>query len=155
MYVYTVDAHFRLLLGVFYIQGDFYPSHLTNCTFRNTSDPSSYTDGGVLFINSSSYWNFSINRCIFTQCKGFMGGVIFLGSLSPSIIINCCRFEMNTASYGYDIYALKSACFSPNTIRESCSTISAASIFCDISSVLGMMKDCEREIVFYFILFLI
>jgi hypothetical protein len=74
--------------------------------------------------------------------------------LSPcSIIINRCRFENNSAIRGVDIYNPSSSCFSPNTITETCSSLSNG-IFCNTSVISEIVTICEKKIVcilFYFI----
>jgi hypothetical protein len=133
--------------GIFSIESDLYPSCIINTTFKNISDPSLFTDGGVLFVNTSSYTNFTIDRCIFSFCNGYYGGAIYLDSLSPSIVINRCRFENNRATYGTDIYVFSSKCFSPNTITNSCTTSRINNTFCSLVSFSGFLTSCLREIV--------
>jgi hypothetical protein len=142
-----------IFLGVLYIESDFNPSFLINTTFRNVSDPSSYTDGGVLYMNSLSYDNFTIDRCIFTLCTGYYGGAIFLDTLSPSIIINRCRFLDNTAVYGHDIYVSSSSCFNPNTIINSCSASRIFNIKCDMLDYFKITEPCYKDIVLFIIFF--
>jgi hypothetical protein len=140
-----------LYIGIFCIECSLYPSYIKNTTFRNISDPSAYTDGGILYLNTKSYSNnFTIDRCIFSTCIGYYGGVIYLGSLSPSIKITRCRFEQNEGIYGNDIYASSSSCFSPNTIFDTCTTGIYTGIYCALEMSSITKIPCFEDIVLYF-----
>jgi hypothetical protein len=139
-----------LISGIFYIQNNLYPSYFTNTTFKNISDPSSFTDGGVLYMNSLSYTNFTIDRCIFALCRGYYGGVIYLDFLSPWIRIKRCRFEGNVGEYGNDIYVSSASCFLPNTISATCSTTLPLSIYCLSYYVSRIINPCYKNIVFFY-----
>jgi hypothetical protein len=136
-----------LISGILYLKGNFYPSHLLNTSFKNISDPSLYTDGGVLYVSSLSYMNLTIDRCIFSSCRGYYGGVIYLDYFSPWIIINRSRFEENEATFGNDIYSSNSSCFSPNTISNSCTTSVLKDTYCLLSTISKILKPCYKDIV--------
>jgi hypothetical protein len=147
--------HFTFIyitLGIFCIEGNLYPSFIMNTSFRNISDPSLYTDGGVLYLNSSSYENFTIDRCIFALCRGFCGGAIYLGSFSPWIKINRCLFDGNIANNGSDIYVSRTSCFSDVVINNSCTTMFRTSITC-FSVYINGIPPCSIRIVFFFIFY--
>lgn len=98
--------------------------------------------------------NFSINECLFMMCRGYFGGVIYLDSLSPWIIINRCRFEMNNATYGYDIYVYSHACFTTKTVTSSCSTFLRFSVSCVGVDRFEFMPPCSsRTVLFLFFFF--
>jgi hypothetical protein len=110
----------------------------------------------VLFVNTSSYNNLTLERCIFSSCRNFYyGGALYLDSSSPFININRCRFENNYASYrGYDIYVSTSSCFSETDIViDSCTTsTSTTSVYCSSSSKT-LLTLCEDKIVLQHIFF--
>jgi hypothetical protein len=143
-----------LILGLFYIESNFYPSCITNSTFKNISDLSLFTDGGVLYLNSLSYMNFTVDRCIFVWCSAYCGGAIYLGGLSPWIVINRSRFENNIGIYGSDVYAWGSVCFSPNTITNTCTTNLRTSVFCFLTATTILETACYGNIVLFVILFI-
>jgi hypothetical protein len=57
------------------------------------------------------YSSFTINRCIFTNCKASLGGVLFLEENIPYIFLTHTRFENNDANDGDDICAYTLPCF--------------------------------------------
>jgi predicted outer membrane repeat protein len=104
--------------GIFYIYGNLSsssPSSLTDSTFANISFASNFagTNGGAVCIDvSDGYSSFTIDCCVFTECKGRYGGALYLGPDTPYIYISRTRFENNDAStYGDDIYVFVSLCF--------------------------------------------
>jgi hypothetical protein len=121
-----------LFVGIFFVGGSLNPSHITNTTFRNVSSGYTYTNGGVLYANTSSYSNFTLERCVFASCaNAYYGGVLYLDSSSPSVIITSCRFEHNNASYGFDIYSISMYCFTGYTPIISCTTSTISeSVYC-------------------------
>jgi hypothetical protein len=142
-----------LCVGVFFIGGSLYKSHIINTTFRTISAGYNSTYGGVLYVNTSGYSNITCERCIFASCtRAYYGGVLFLDSSSPYIIITRCRFENNTAkNYGYDVYSSSSSCFS-TTPTQSCTTSTqATSVICDYSSKSVSFSTCTQDIIVSFL----
>jgi hypothetical protein len=138
------------------VDSSLHPSHITNTTFRNISTGCKYIYGGVLYMNTSSYNNFTLERCIFTSCTGaYSGGALYLDSSSPSMIIKLCRFEYNNAySYGFDIYSSSSSCFSGYAPINSCTTsIISESVYCS-GYTSKLSSPCDEKIVCYFWLFI-
>jgi hypothetical protein len=137
-------------VGIFFVGGSFYPSHITNTTFYNISTKFDSTYGNIIYMNALSYRNFTMERCIFSLCLGaYYGGVLFLSSSSPSVIIISCRFQDNSASYGSDIFSESSSCFSGYTPINSCtSSTTSKSVYCnEYKSVLP--SPCDVKIVCY------
>jgi hypothetical protein len=101
--------------GIFYISGNLSSSSLTNSTFTNITSLYivSYTYGGAISIDIiNGYSSFTIDRCIFTQCKADHGGALFLNPHTPYIYISRTRFENNDADGdGDDIRVPTSPCF--------------------------------------------
>jgi hypothetical protein len=143
-----------IFIGIFYIGGPLIPSHIINTTFQNIYSLYEYTHGGVLHINTSSYNNLTLERCIFSSCKNSeLGGALYLDC--SLINITRCRFENNYASdRGYDIYVYFSPCL-PETdiITNSCTTsTSTTSVYCVLSSKM-LFTSCEDKIVLLHIFF--
>jgi hypothetical protein len=138
------------------VSGSLHPSHITNTTFRNISAKYNNTYGGVLYMNTSSYYNLTVARCIFASCTGtYSGGALYLDSSSPSVTITSCRFENNNASsYGFDVYSTVSSCFSGYTPINSCTTSTTSqSVYCsEYKSILT--SPCDEKIVCYYLLFI-
>lgn len=113
------------------MKGSFYSSEFTNSTFKNITTIDLSTHGGVLYMNTSSDINMTIDRCIFVLCKAYQGGVIYLYKPSFSIGIIRCRFEDNNGSSGSDIYthSSSSSCLS-NAIIDSCTTSVSEGVIC-------------------------
>jgi hypothetical protein len=107
-------------------------------------------------MNTSSYSNFTLERCIFTSCTGASyGGVLCLDYSSAFVIITSCRFENNSASsYGFDIYTDTYSCFSGYTPINSCTTSAVSqSVYCsEYKSILP--SPCNEKIVCYCLLFI-
>jgi hypothetical protein len=100
-------------------------------------------------MNTSSYNNFTLERCIFASCTtAYYGGVLYLDSSSPSINITSCRFEHNIAYYyGFDIYSYSSSCFSGYILADSCTTSTTSeSVYCSGYKSL-LTFPCDEEIV--------
>jgi hypothetical protein len=136
------------------VGGSLSPSHITNTSFRNIIAGYGSTRGGVLYANTSSYINFTLERCIFASCvNAYHGGALYLDSSSPSVITTSCRFEHNSASLGFDIYSTSSSCFSGYTHFDSCTTsTSSQSVYCSgYKSILP--SPCDEKIVCFYILF--
>jgi hypothetical protein len=117
-------------LGIFRIYGNLSFSSVTNSTFTNITSLYGYTysgtDGGAIYISTPDYSFFTINGCIFTQCKAYYVGALFLFSI-PYIYISHTRFENNDAyANGDDIFVIASPCFNKamnDTLDSSvCST---------------------------------
>jgi hypothetical protein len=147
------------IIGIFYVEGPLVPSHIINTTFQNIYSLYKYTCGSVLCVNTSSYINLTLERCIFSSCYSYYGRALYLSPSSPFINIIRCRFENNYASYdlfdcGYDIYVDTSSCFSETEIiTDSCTTsTSTSSVYCYDSSKT-LFTTCEDKIVLLHILF--
>jgi hypothetical protein len=99
-------------------------SHITNTTYHNITARYNKMGGGVIWVNASGYAHFYLERCIFAPCAGaYRGGVLYLDSSSPYVIITSCRFESISASNtGFDIYSTSFSCFSGYTPIDSCTT---------------------------------
>jgi hypothetical protein len=151
-----IFLHYLFVIGIFSINGPLVPSHMVNTTFKDIHALHGNTRGGVLFINTSSYINLTLERCIFLSCQDSnYGGALHLDSSSSFIIIIQCRFENSYATYrGYDIYVTDSSCFFGNDlITDSCTTsMSNASVYCDYSS-RTLLTSCEDKVVLLFFLF--
>jgi hypothetical protein len=107
---------------------------------------------------SSSSSSFTVDRCIYTQCKSKWGGALFLSSSALYIYISRTRFESNSAtSAGYDIYVYNLPCFNVaenGTLDSSvCSTTSLNyRIYCynnesKDSDTSQLKNTCPKEVV--------
>jgi hypothetical protein len=139
------------------VGGSLYPSHITNTTFRNIFIMSNMTSGGILYVNTPSYDNFTLERCIFaSNSRANYGGALFLAHSSPYVIIISCRFENNSVSInnrGLDIYSNSDPCLSAEYAPfESCTTPTSASVSCHED--LSVLPSCEEKIVCYCWLFI-
>jgi hypothetical protein len=136
------------------VGGSLHPSHITNTTFRNIYAGCNNTYGGVFYMRTSGYDNFTLERCIFTSCtRVYCGGALYLDSSSPYVNIISCRFEHNSASLGFDIYSAISSCFLGYIPIDSCSTSTSQNVYCSgYRSILP--SQCLEKIVCYCFLFI-
>jgi hypothetical protein len=122
-----------------------------NSTFTNISSASSSGWGGVLYIESPNYSLFTLDCCIFTQCKAVFGGALYLKN--PYIYIRRTRFESNSASTnGWDIYVGNTSCFNVSgTLASSvCSTTTPSDnrVYCsNKNEVSKLQNNCSEEVV--------
>jgi hypothetical protein len=151
-------------IGLFYVKNSFSPSTISNSTFKLIKGSTEY--GGVLAIYGyTSYSNFSISRCIFTQCNATYGGALSLLDETPYIFITQTRFENNTATYGDDIDCwYTTSCLNRNTAgvlaASVCSTSTPQSerVMCNTTNdSTQLQNNCATIIVciFYNILFIL
>jgi hypothetical protein len=152
---------FCFYIGLFSLRGSISSSYFVNNTFsfilsiRTNSYLNPYSCGGVLYINTSNYNNFKLDRCFFTVCVSDHGGVIYLDTPSLYILISRCRFLNNIArSYGNDIYVQSYSCFSSSSyITETCTSSSDRnSVYCSSSYKSIILKTCTDRIVIYLII---
>jgi hypothetical protein len=113
-----------------------------------------------MYISTPNYSFIIINCCIFTQCKAWYGGALYLESNTPHIYSTRTRFENNSATFdGDDIYVSTSTCFnlaqSGSLDSSVCSTTSLGNrVYCS-GDVSQLQNNCS-EIVwkYFFLLFL-
>lgn len=135
-------------IGVFYVGGYISPSTVANCTFREMTAKHTDTEGGAIsFHNSStSYMNFTIDRCFFIQCIGCsVGGAIYIHNC-PNIYITRSRFEGNKGTYGNDINVYTSSCFTSGYIDSyTCSSTATNRVYC--VGFVSVLNDCSTDTV--------
>jgi hypothetical protein len=136
---------------MFMIYGNLSSSSFTNSTFTNITSLYSDTWGGAVLFYTNSYSSFTIDWCIFTQCKANYGGALCLESI-PYIYISHTRFENNDAdSYGDDIYVLTSPCFnlakSGSLDSSVCSTTPLGNRVNCSGDTSQLQNNCSEEAV--------
>jgi hypothetical protein len=131
---------------------ELFSSSLTNSTFTNITSLYNNTYGGVIFINVfKNYFSFTIDRCIFAQCKANEGGALCL-EIIPYIYINHTRFENNKANLsGDDIYVTTSRCFnlaeSGSLDSSVCSTTRLGNRVNCLGDTSQLQNNCSKEAV--------
>jgi hypothetical protein len=139
--------------GIFYIYGNLSSSSLTNSTFTNITPLLSNTWGGAIYIDIiNGYSSFTIDRCIFTQCKAHRGGAFYLYENTPYISISRTRFENNDADvYGDDIFVNTSPCFNlakSGSLDSVCSTTPLGNrVNCSGDVTSQLQNNCSEEAV--------
>jgi hypothetical protein len=139
--------------GIFSVRGGLLPSTITNSTFTRITLLYYFTYGGVLYVSTSNYSTFTINRCVFAQCNAFFGGALSLQIDSPYILITSTRFEDNNATFGDDIYVNIRLCSlgasgGEGSLDGTCSTTQGGERVRCLSITMGyLLNDCPTEIV--------
>jgi hypothetical protein len=137
-------------LGLFDIEGSLIPFELVNTTFKNISAGYSGTLGGVIYENAATSSNLTVERCIFSFCRGaYEGGVMYLNN---QVIFSSCRFENNSATnYGYDIYK-NGYCLEMRTFVDLCTTSAVdRSVYCTYVNKGAVISSCTDTIVSFFV----
>jgi hypothetical protein len=140
--------------GIFYISGNLSSSSLTNSTFANITCSYNIGDGGAMSMSIdiiNGYSSFTIDRCIFTQCKADYGGALYLQLNTPYIYISRTRFENNDADLGDDIYVHTLPCFnlamSGSLDSSVCSTTPLGDRVSCGSDKSQLQNNCSKEAV--------
>jgi hypothetical protein len=141
--------------GIFYISGNLSSSSFTNSTFTNiTFLPSQNSWGSAMYIETSNYSSFTIDRCIFATCKANYGGALYLYQNTPYIYLSRTRFENNDADFGDDILVNTFPCFnlakSGSLDSSVCSTTPLGNrVYCggDIIDLSHLQNNCSEEAV--------
>jgi hypothetical protein len=138
--------------GIFYIDGNLSSSSLTNSTFTNITCSYNGTYGGAISIGIiNGYSSFTIDGCIFAQCKANVGGALYLNNDTPYIYISHTRFENNDGNIGDDIVVEGSICFnhakSGSLDSSVCSTTPLGDRVHCYSDTSQLQNNCSKEAV--------
>jgi hypothetical protein len=142
------------LVGIFWIIGYYFVSLISNCTFKKLEGLCSYSISSAIYVNTSSYLNFTIDRCIFAELKSTHHSA--LGGSFQSSFIRCTRtrFEDNSGGYNPDI-GITVVCsnYPPkeHLYAFSCSTSEPEEtrVCCEWSYIPGLLKNCSSEVVLF------
>jgi hypothetical protein len=136
--------------------GEFTTSGILNCTFKKIASFGKHINRCAVCINTVNYMDFTVDRCIFSQCSGGMVGALLFGSYTFFVQITRTRFEDNFGNepnnFASDIKSIipfNSVTWNVSFTLSSCSTSQPRNrrMCYNYSCLRELLNDCTDYIV--------